>query len=144
MLTTENFKSLEKKMFKKVSNKTRGIITQPVYDLENAKQLIGYMENVQKEFHDERKKAQLIIGVFPITRLRTAQFLSSHVPGIYVPQNWIDKLAAASKISIEEEYKVGMELSSNVLKSIQNIHPKIHLMTANKFDVANELIDGLI
>jgi len=136
----KNMKSLEKRMFKKVSKKTRGIITQPVYDLENAKQLVGYMENVQNEFQDERQKAQLIIGVFPITRLRTAQFLSSHVPGIYVPQDWIEKLALASKISPEEEYKVGMELSSNVLKSIQEIHPKIHLMTANKFDVANELI----
>jgi len=137
----KNLKSLEKKMFKKVSLKTRGIITQPVYDLDNAKQLITYMENVQNEFQDDRKKAQLIIGIFPITRLRTAQFLSSHVPGIYVPQDWIDKLASASKIGIEEEYKVGMELSSNVLESIQKIHPKIHLMTANKFDVANELIN---
>ena len=137
----KNLKSLEKKMFKKVSNKTRGIITQPVYDLDNAKQLITYMENVQNEFQDERRKAQLIIGVFPITKLRTAQFLSSHVPGIYVPQDWIDKLAAASKIGDEEEYKVGMELSSNVLNAIQEIHPKIHLMTANKFDVANELIN---
>ena len=137
----KNLKSLEKKMFKKVSNKTRGIITQPVYDLDNAKQLITYMENVQNEFQDERRKAQLIIGVFPITKLRTAQFLSSHVPGIYVPQDWIDKLAAASKIGVEEEYKVGMELSSNVLNAIQKIHPKIHLMTANKFDVANELIN---
>jgi len=136
----KNLKSLEKKMFKKVSNKTRGIITQPVYDIENAKQLISYMENVQNEFQDERKKAQLIIGIFPITRLRTAQFLSSHVPGIYVPQDWIDKLAAASKIGVDQEYKVGMELSSNVLNAIQEIHPKIHLMTANKFDVANELI----
>jgi len=135
-----NMKSLEKKMFKKVSNKTRGIITQPVYDIENAKQLISYMENVQSEFQDERSKSQLIIGIFPITRLRTAQFLSSHVPGIYVPEDWIEKLAIASKISVEEEYKVGMELSSNILEAVQKIHPKIHLMTANKFDVANELI----
>jgi methylenetetrahydrofolate reductase (NADPH) len=137
----KNMKSLEKRMFNKVSNKTRGIITQPVYDLENAKQLVEYMKSVQGKFHDGREKSQLIIGIFPITRLRTAQFLSSHVPGIYVPQDWIDKLAIASKISIEEEYKVGMELSSNLLKSIQKIHPKIHLMTANKFDVANELIN---
>lgn len=137
----KNMKSLEKRMFKKVTNKTRGIITQPVYDLENAKQLIEYFENVQNEFQDQRKKSQLIIGIFPITRLRTAQFLSSHVPGIYVPAEWIDKLAKAAKISDEEEYKVGMQLSSDVLRSIQEIHPKIHLMTANKFDVANELID---
>ncbi|MGK0255608.1 MAG: methylenetetrahydrofolate reductase (NADPH) [Arcobacteraceae bacterium] len=137
----KNMKSLEKRMFKKVSNKTRGIITQPVYDLENAKQLIEYMENVQNEFHDGREKSQLIIGIFPITRLRTAQFLSSHVPGIYVPQDWIEKLAKAAKIGIEEEYKTGMKLSSELLTSIQKIHPKIHLMTANKFDVANELLN---
>ena len=136
----KNMKSLEKKMFKKISNKTRGIITQPVYDIENAKQLIEYIKNVQSEFKDERAKAQLIIGIFPITRLRTAQFLSSHVPGIYVPENWIEKLAKAAKISPDEEYKIGMELSSNLLESVQKIHPKIHLMTANKFDVANELI----
>jgi len=136
----KNMKSLEKKIFKKVSNKTRGIITQPVYDIENAKQLISYMENVQNEFKDERSKSQLIIGIFPITRLRTAQFLSSHVPGIYVPEDWIEKLAIAAKVSIEEEYKVGMELSSNILESVQKIHPKVHLMTANKFDVASELI----
>jgi len=136
----KNMKSLEKKMFKKISNKTRGIITQPVYDIENAKQLIEYIKNVQSEFKDERAKAQLIIGIFPITRLRTAQFLSSHVPGIYVPENWIEKLAKAAKISPDEEYKIGMELSSNLLESVQKIHPKVHLMTANKFDVANELI----
>jgi len=136
----KNMRSLEKKMFKKISNKTRGIITQPVYDIENAKQLIEYIKNVQSEFKDERAKAQLIIGIFPITRLRTAQFLSSHVPGIYVPENWIEKLAKAAKISPDEEYKIGMELSSNLLESVQKIHPKIHLMTANKFDVANELI----
>jgi methylenetetrahydrofolate reductase (NADPH) len=136
----KNMKSLEKKMFKKVSNKTRGIITQPVYDLENAKQLIEYFTNVQNEFFDERKKSQLIIGIFPITRLRTAQFLSSHVPGIYVPKDWIEKLAKAAKIGIDEEYKIGMKLSSELLTSIQQIHPKIHIMTANKFDVANELI----
>ncbi len=137
----KNMKSLEKKIFKKVFNKTRGIITQPIYDLENAKQLIEYFTNVQNEFSDERKKSQLIIGIFPITRLRTAQFLSSHVPGIYVPQNWIEKLAKASKISIEEEYKIGMKLSSELLTSVQAVHPKIHLMTANKFDVANELLN---
>jgi len=136
----KNMKSLEKKMFKKVSNRTRGIITQPVYDIENAKQLVGYMQNVQNEFYDDRKKSQIIIGIFPITRLRTAQFLSSHVPGIYVPQEWIDILAKASHVSIEEEYKVGMQLSLNLLHEIQKFHPKIHLMTANKFGVADELL----
>jgi len=137
----KNMKSLEKKMIKKILNGTRGIITQPVYDIENAKQLLGYFDSAKKTFNDDRNKSQLILGIFPITQLRTAQFLSSHVPGIYVPQDWIDKLTIASKISKDEERKVGMELSSNLLKEIQEFHPKVHLMTANKFDIANELID---
>ena len=137
----KNMKSLEKKMIKKILNGTKGIITQPVYDVENAKQLLEYFKNAKKSFNDERDKSELILGIFPITKLRTAQFLSSHVPGIYVPQNWIDQLTIASKISEEEERNIGMKLSANLLKSIQEFHPKVHLMTANKFDIANELLN---
>jgi 5,10-methylenetetrahydrofolate reductase len=137
----KKMKSLEKKMFKKIMGKTRGIITQPVYDKENAKELVDLFNSAKSGFADERADAGLILGIFPITKLRTAQFLSSHVPGIYVPQNWIDKLTAASKISEEEEKKVGMELNKELFNSIKEFHPKIHLMTANKFDIADELLD---
>ncbi len=137
----KNMKSLEKKMAKKVLNGAKGIITQPVYDVDNAKVLLDYFTNVQNGFQDERQNAQLILGIFPITRLRTAQFLSAHVPGIYVPQDWIDKLTVASRIGEDEEIKVGTNLSKQLLKDLQNIHPKVHLMTANKFELANELLD---
>jgi len=136
----KSFKSLEKKMAKKIKNKAVGIITQPVYDIENAKQLKESFQIAKSNFLDDRKDSELILGIFPITKLRTAQFLSSHVPGIHVPDIWIDKLAKASKISSEEEYKVGMQLSSNLFNEVKKYHPKIHLMTANKFDIANELL----
>ncbi|MEA3512442.1 MAG: methylenetetrahydrofolate reductase, partial [Campylobacterota bacterium] len=68
----KNMKSLEKKMFKKIQNGTQGIISQPVYDIKNAKQLIGYMDGAKSGFSDDRSKSQLILGVFPITKLRTA------------------------------------------------------------------------
>jgi 5,10-methylenetetrahydrofolate reductase len=128
-------------MNKKIHNGAVGIISQPIYNIENAKKLLEHFKIAKNEFIDERAKSQLIIGVFPITKLRTAQFLSSHVPGIYVPDNWIDALTKASKIDEDEEKKVGMELSNNLLKDIQKFHPKIHLMTANKFDIANELLN---
>jgi 5,10-methylenetetrahydrofolate reductase len=135
-----NFKTLEKKMYKKIQNKAVGIISQPIYDVKNGKKLLQSFNNAKSTFTDDRKKAQLIFGVFPITKLRTAQFLSSHVPGINVPDFWIDALTKASKVGTEEEYKVGMDLSLKLLKDIQKIHPKIHLMTANRFDIANELL----
>lgn len=136
-----SFKSLEKKMNKKIKNKTVGIITQPIYDIQNGKQLLESFKIAKEEFTDERAKAQLILGIFPITKLRTAQFLSSHVPGIYVPDSWIDALTKASKIGEDEEYKIGMELSSKLLNEVKKYHPKIHLMTANRFDIANELLN---
>jgi len=137
----KSFKSLEKKMTKKIKNKAVGIISQPVYNLENAKQLKQSFDNAKNTFNDSRNESQLILGIFPITKLRTAQFLSSHVPGIHVPDMWIDELCKAAKISSEEEYKVGMKLSLDLFNQIKEYHPKIHLMTANKFDIANELLD---
>lgn len=137
----KNMRSLEKKMYKKIKNGAKGVITQPIYEIDNAKKLLEYFENAKEGFSDERAKSQLILGVFPITKLRTAQFLTSHVPGINVPSFWVEKLEIASRISEQEEFKVGMELSRTLVKSLQKIHPKLHLMTANKFEIANELLD---
>lgn len=136
----KNFSNLEKKMHNKIQNGALGIISQPVFDIQNAQKLLESFHKAKDGLEGEKEKSQLIFGLFPITKLRTALFLSAQVPGIHVPQNWIDKLETAYNISPEEEYKVGMQLSSDLYKEINKLHPKIHLMTANRFDVANELI----
>lgn len=135
----KNPKTLQKKMVKKISHDTCGIITQPVYDTENAKQLLELMENAKKEA-GKNEDAQLILGIFPITKLRTAQFLAAHVPGIHVPPSWIEALRAAHDVSEEEEYKVGFELSKTLFDDLKALHPKIHLMTANQFKIAKEIL----
>nr|WP_321266382.1 methylenetetrahydrofolate reductase [uncultured Sulfurimonas sp.] len=136
----KNPKTLQKKMQKKIKHGAKGIITQPVYDLENAKQLLELKEAANNECCSQNQNAELILGVFPITKLRTAQFLSAHVPGINVPQRWIDALRIANERGAEEEYKVGFELSKNLFDSLKEYHPKIHLMTANQFTLAKELL----
>lgn len=136
----KNPKTLQKKMQKKIAKGALGIITQPVYDIENTKLLLELMENAKKECSLDEADSTLILGVFPITKLRTAQFLASHVPGINVPDIWIEKLRRANEISPEEEYKVGFELSKELFDSIKAIHPKIHLMTANQFEIARDIL----
>ena len=135
----KNFSSIEKKIYKKVKHCATGIITQPIFDIEIAKKLLEIMNNVTKDFKDERKNAQIIFGFFPITKLKTAQFLHAHVPGIYVPDSWIEKLIKAKKISEEEEFKVGLELSKKLFNDLLKLHPKIHIMTANRFEIVKEL-----
>ena len=136
----KNPKTLQKKMQKKIKHGAVGIITQPVYDVENAKQLLELLEHANKECCRENKNAELILGVFPITKLRTAQFLSSHVPGINVPPCWIDKLRQANITGADEEYKVGFDLSKKLFEDLKQLHPKIHLMTANQFQIAKNIL----
>lgn len=136
----KNPKTLQKKMQKKIRHGAIGIITQPVYDLENAKQLLELKEAANREFSSDNKSAELILGIFPITKLRTAQFLSAHVPGINVPDRWIEALRVANEKGPEEEYKVGFELSKNLFDSLKEYHPKIHLMTANQFTLARDIL----
>ncbi len=136
----KNPKTLQKKIQKKIKHGAIGIITQPVYDLENAKLLLEMKENANRECCPDKKKGELIFGVFPITKLRTAQFLSAHVPGINVPASWIEELRIAHEKGEEEEYKVGFELSKNLFEELKQLHPKIHLMTANQFQVAKDIL----
>jgi len=136
----KNPKTLQKKMLKKIKHGALGIITQPVYDIQNAKLLLELKEAANKECHSENKSAELILGIFPITKLRTAQFLSAHVPGINVPEEWIEALRVAIEKGVEEEYRVGFELSKNLFLELKALHPKIHLMTANQFGLAKEIL----
>jgi len=136
---SKNPKTLQKKMQKKIKHGGCGIITQPVYDLESAKILVDLMEAANKECALE-SNAQLILGIFPITKLRTAQFLATNVPGINVPNKWIEALKSANERGVEEEYKVGFELSKKLFDDIKALHPKIHLMTANQFQIAKDIL----
>jgi 5,10-methylenetetrahydrofolate reductase len=136
----KNPKTLQKKMQKKIKHGAVGIITQPVYDVENAKQLLDLNAAANKECCSENRDTELILGIFPITKLRTAQFLSAHVPGINVPDSWIEALRVANARGVDEEYKVGYELSKNLFDSLKAHHPKIHLMTANQFTLARDIL----
>ncbi len=138
---SKNSKNILKKMIQKIEHGAFGIITQPVYDIDNAKLLIELFEKAKKEAAVKQNEPVLIFGFFPVVKLRTAQFLTSHVPGVYVPKMWVDKLYKAKKISDEEEERVGFELSLDTFLKLYRFHPKIHLMTANNFSLAKKLLD---
>lgn len=134
---SKNNTALQKKMTKKVAHGAIGIVTQPVYDLEIAKLLLSMMEHANQESNGS---CVLVLGYFPITKLRTARFLDENVPGIHVPHEWVEALEAASQISPEEEYRVGFELSKNLFEKLKALHPKIHIMTANQFELAKAIL----
>ncbi len=135
----KNPKNLQKRMRTKLEHGTKAIITQPVYSAQNAKMLLELFEKAKIE-SGTQVDAQLVLGFFPIVKLRTAQFLSSHVPGVEVPKRWADRLYQAKKRSEEEQERVGLELSIEAFQEIWKLHPRIHLMTANNFALAARIV----
>lgn len=134
-------KNLVKKMALKIHHGAIGLITQPVYSAQNATMLLELLEEAQASVNHEAPKTELILGFFPIVKLRTAQFLAAHVPGIHVPDVWMEKLTLAKKISEEEERKLGLELSVQAFKEIQKVHPKMHMMSANNFELIADILN---
>ncbi|MDR2341469.1 MAG: methylenetetrahydrofolate reductase [Campylobacteraceae bacterium] len=134
-----NQKSLQKKIVTKLKFSPLGIISQPIYSIQNAKILKEIFDDAKNE--SKNNQTELVLGFFPITKLRTAQFLNSHVPGIRIPQEWILKLENAKKISEKKEFETGFELSKAILKNLTDFHPKIHIMGANNFTLLDKLLD---
>jgi 5,10-methylenetetrahydrofolate reductase len=137
----KDMRRIQKKMIKKLNYGARAIITQPVYDLENAKELIELFEEAKTlSVRDTAKDAELVLGQFPVVRARTANFIADKVPGITVPKEIIDEMNLAAMDGIEKEQEVGFNISKGIFDEILKLHPKMHLMTHNRFDLCSELI----
>ena len=139
--TAKDMNSLKKRMVKKLNYGARAIITQPVYDVDNAKELLALFEEAKEEsIRDTAKEAQLVLGQFPIVRAKTANFINDKVPGISVPKTIIDEMNLASMDGEEREQEVGFALSKRIFDEMMELHGKVHLMTHNRFDLCSELI----
>lgn len=138
---SKDMRRIQKKMIKKLNYGARAIITQPVYDLENAKELLEIFEEAKAmSVRNTAKEAELILGQFPVVRARTANFISDKVPGITVPKEIIDEMNLAAMDGEEKEQEVGFNISKELFDDILKLHPKMHLMTHNRFDLCSELI----
>ncbi len=137
----KDMRKLQKRIVKKLDYGARAIITQPVYDLDNAKELLELFEEAKTmSVRETAKEAQLVLGQFPIVASKTANFINDKVPGIHVPKEIIDEMNLAAMDGVEKEKEVGFALSKRIFDEIMKLHGKVHLMTHNRFDLCSELI----
>ncbi|NOR56240.1 MAG: methylenetetrahydrofolate reductase [Sulfurovum sp.] len=139
--TAKDMNSLKKRMVKKLNYGARAIITQPVYGVDNAKELLALFDEAKElSIRDTAKEAHLVLGQFPIVRARTANFIDDKVPGISVPKEIIDEMNLAAMDGEDKEQEVGFALSKRLFDEMMDLHGKVHLMTHNRFDLCSELI----
>jgi len=137
----KDMKQLQKRMVKKLDYGARAIITQPVYTLENAKEVLEVFEEAKTmSIRETAKEAQIVLGQFPIVAARTANFIDDKVPGINVPKEIIDEMNLAAMDGAQKEREIGFNLSKRIFDDVMEVHGKVHLMTHNRFDLCAELI----
>lgn len=97
-----------KRMMKKVDAGANVFFTQPIYD-ESA---IDFLSKMKKD-----KDIKIMGGIMPIVNYRNAQFLNNEVPGIEIPQKYVDRFHP--DMSTREAEQVGIELAVEIANNLK-------------------------
>ncbi|MCE9624768.1 MAG: methylenetetrahydrofolate reductase [Deltaproteobacteria bacterium] len=101
--------------------------SQPVYDLDQVEKFHLYCE-------EHRVKS--LIGVLLVKGPKQAAFLNSHVPGIKIPEEIIQKFNGAS-----DPLQVGIDFAAQQIRELRGISHGIHIMTIGREDLVPEILD---
>lgn len=116
------------KLRQKVDAGARYIQTQGIFDLESLKRFLDEMDRAGIKTH-------IMAGVIPLKAAGMAKYMNENVPGIAVPQDMIDKLAAAGAEGKQKGVKglpakLGIEMAAEMIAKIKDGHlcDGVHIM----------------
>ncbi len=118
------------KFEKKVEAGAEFIQTQAVYDMENFANFMDYAR---------RFKVKIMAGIVLLASARMAKYMTDNVPGIFVPQDLIDELAAAPK---GEALNKGIEIAGRMIAAIKkgNLCDGVHIMAINREEKVPDIL----
>lgn len=116
------------KLRQKVENGAQYIQTQGIFDAESLKRFLEAVDRANIQ-------VPIMAGIIPLKSPGMAKFMNENVPGIAVPQEQIDRLAAAAQTGKETGVKglagkLGMELAAELIAQIQQekLCAGVHIM----------------
>jgi 5,10-methylenetetrahydrofolate reductase len=108
------------RLAKKVKAGAQFIQTQAIYDIPK---FVRFMEMARQRGLD--KEVHILAGIIPIRSAGMARYMQTSVPGVYVPQEIVDRMKAA-KTAKEEGIKIALETIEQ-LRQVPGVHG-IHIM----------------
>jgi homocysteine S-methyltransferase len=122
-----------KNLHRKVNAGADFILTQPVFQPEQAESLL-------QRYADRYGPLQvpLLVGVLPLYGTRHAAFLNNEVPGITISEEIQERLRASGQNAPHEGVKITLEL----VEQLKPWASGIYLMPAfNRYDLAAEIVE---
>ncbi len=116
------------KLRQKVDAGARYIQTQGIFDVESLKRFLDAVDKANIQ-------VPIMAGIIPLKAAGMAKFMNQNVPGIAVPQEQIDRLAAAAEEGKQLGVKglpakLGMEMAAGLIAQIreENLCQGVHIM----------------
>ncbi len=106
---------------KKINAGAQFLQTNLVYDPDGLEEWLNELVKI-----NIRNKAYILAGITPLKSSKMAQFLNSDVPGVIIPQKYLDRMEKAGENAETEGIAIAVELI-NEIKS-RNIVDGIHIM----------------
>jgi methylenetetrahydrofolate reductase (NADPH) len=118
------------KFEKKVEAGAEFFQTQAIYDLDK---FAKFME------HARQFPVKILAGIILLVSARMAKYMTDNVPGVSVPQNLIDELAAAPK---GEAINKGIEIAGRMIATMkkESLCNGVHVMAIGKEEVVPDIL----
>lgn len=121
-----------RRLREKVAAGAEYIITQPVFD---TKALFRFMEQISDV------KVPIIAGIWPLASYRNAQFMKHEVPGVTVPDEIMERMAAVD--SREEQRAVGIAIAREAVEELHSCIQGVQVSAPfGNIDSALEVLEG--
>jgi methylenetetrahydrofolate reductase (NADPH) len=118
------------KFEKKVEAGSEFFQTQAIYDLDNFAKFMQYARKFP---------VKILAGIVLLTSARMAKYMTENVPGIFVPQNLIDELAAAPK---GEALNKGIEIAGRMIAALKkdSTCDGVHVMAIGREELVPDIL----
>lgn len=127
-------KELElKRMFRKVAKGGTLFLTQPIFDLE----VISFLRRLEKG-----SEVKILAGIMPLVSYKNALFINNEIPGISIPENYVNRFEPAMDRETAEQ--VGIELALEIASQIQKHVDGFYFITPfNRAEMVSKIIKRL-
>ena len=118
------------KFEKKVESGAEFFQTQAIYDLDRFSSFMQYARQFP---------VKVLAGIVLLSSARMARYMTENVPGIFVPQNLIDELAAAPK---GEALAKGIEIAGRMIAGLKrdSVCDGVHIMAIGREEVVPDIL----
>ena len=118
---------------KKLDSGVDFFITQPVFEVEKARNFLKIYKDKFGEL-----EVPVVVGILPLVTDRHARFLHNEVPGIVIPQAIQDRIAGASEDMAAEGTRIAVELIQELKQDFQGVY---FMPAFNRFDIVAGIIE---